>query len=346
MKFVDEATLIAQAGNGGAGSRSFRREKYVPFGGPDGGDGGDGGDVYLQAEPALNTLIDFRYIRSVKAGHGGIGLGRQMTGRNGETIYVRVPVGTIVKDAETGDHLGDLTEAGQTLLVAKGGRHGLGNIHFKTSTNRAPRKCTPGQPGEARTLALELKLLAHIGLLGLPNAGKSTLLRAISSARPKVADYPFTTLHPNLGTVKLPSGNSIVVADIPGLIEGASEGAGLGFQFLRHLSRNHLLLHVVDVVPMTESPLKNIQMIQQELRQYDPALAEKPQWFVLNKIDCLDELALADVRKEIEAAYPTSKLFEISALTGLGIKQLCSAIDTEYQESIEQPVCEIASVLE
>jgi GTPase len=331
VKFVDEATLVVQAGNGGAGSRSFRREKYVPFGGPDGGDGGDGGHIYLQADPTINTLVDFRYMRIVKAEHGGGGQSRQMTGRGGETKIIPVPVGTIVIDAETDEHLGDLVKPGEVLLVAEGGRRGLGNMRFKTSTNRAPTKCTPGKPGECRSLKLELKLLAHIGLLGLPNAGKSTLLRAISSARPKVADYPFTTLHPSLGTVKLPSGQSIVVADIPGLIEGASTGAGLGFLFLRHLTRNHLLLHVVDAVPMVDTPLQNIQTIQRELAEFDPELAEKPQWIILNKIDCLDSEAIASLKLELQTAYPNSKLLDVSALTGQGIDQLLQALSLEQE---------------
>ena len=326
MKFVDEATLSVQAGNGGSGACSFRREKYVPFGGPDGGDGGDGGDVILQASPDFNTLIDFRYVREIKAEHGEAGRSRQQTGRCGETCLVKVPVGTLIFDALTNELLGDLAEADRTLLVAKGGRHGLGNLRFKSSTNRAPRRTTPGQPGEKRALRLELKLLADAGLLGLPNAGKSTLLRAISSAQPKVADYPFTTLYPSLGTVKFNDTRSMVVADIPGLIEGASQGAGLGFQFLRHLSRNHFLLHVVDVLPLDGDPLTHIMKINHELHEFNPELAAKPQWIILNKVDATNDEELKQLESSIRATYPDFPIFKISALTGQGISSLISAM--------------------
>ena len=264
MKFVDEVTIRVKAGDGGNGCVSFRREKYIEFGGPNGGDGGDGGDVYLVAEQNLNTLVDFRHERYYEAQRGENGMGNQMTGRRGEDREISVPVGTVVYDNETGELIGDLTSAGQKLLVAKGGWHGLGNLRYKSSTNRAPRQSKPGTPGELRTLRLELKLLADVGLLGLPNAGKSTLISAVSAARPKIADYPFTTLYPNLGVVRVGALQSFVMADIPGLIEGAAEGAGLGIQFLRHLSRTSLLLHVVDIAPMAEEnePVKAIHTIE------------------------------------------------------------------------------------
>jgi GTP-binding protein len=290
MKFVDEATIRVQAGDGGNGCVSFRREKYIPYGGPDGGDGGDGGSVYLVADENINTLVDFRHERDYRAERGQNGMGRNCTGKSGEDLFVRVPVGTQVVDEETGEQMGDLVEHDQQLLVAKGGFHGLGNTRFKSSTNRAPRQSKPGTPGDVRRLHLELKLLADVGLLGLPNAGKSTFIRAVSSASPKVADYPFTTLYPNLGVVKVDYERSFVIADVPGLIEGAAEGAGLGIQFLKHLSRTRLLLHLVDVAPFDQTdPVENVRKIERELEQYSETLAGQPRWLVLNKIDLLPE---------------------------------------------------------
>jgi GTP-binding protein len=324
MKFIDEATITVQAGDGGNGSASFRREKYIPFGGPDGGDGGRGGNVYLEAHASYNTLIDFRYTRRFEAGSGEKGHGSQCSGKSGTDCVVPVPVGTLVHDANTGELLGDLTEAGQRLLVAKGGELGLGNLHFKSSTNRAPRKITLGKPGETRELALELQILADVGLLGLPNAGKSTLISAVSNARPKIADYPFTTLSPNLGVVRTAPGKSFVMADIPGLIEGASLGHGLGHQFLRHLTRTRLLLHMVDVVPPEGDILNNIRVIQDELAQYSQELAQKPQWLVLNKMDCLledeQQAIIERVRQELPWDGP---LYAISAVTQEGTEKLC-----------------------
>jgi len=290
MKFVDEATIRVQAGDGGNGCVSFRREKFIPYGGPDGGDGGDGGSVYLVADENINTLVDFRHERDYRAERGQNGMGRNCTGKSGEDLFVRVPVGTQVVDEETGEQMGDLVEHGQQLLVAQGGFHGLGNTRFKSSTNRAPRQSKPGTPGDVRRLHLELKLLADVGLLGLPNAGKSTFIRAVSSASPKVADYPFTTLYPNLGVVKVDYERSFVIADVPGLIEGAAEGAGLGIQFLKHLSRTRLLLHLVDVSPFDQTdPVDNVRKIERELEQYSETLAGRPRWLVLNKIDLLPE---------------------------------------------------------
>lgn len=291
MKFVDEARIQVHAGKGGNGCVSFRREKFIPLGGPDGGDGGDGGSVRLIADEGLNTLIDFRHQRTFRAERGQNGMSRQCYGRAGEDLTIRVPVGTVVMDAGTEETIGDLTEHGQTLLVAQGGLGGKGNIHFKSSVNRAPRRATPGTPGEDRELHLELKVLADVGLLGFPNAGKSTLIRSISAATPKVADYPFTTLHPNLGVVRAAMDRSFVVADIPGLIEGASEGAGLGVQFLKHLQRTRLLWHVVDMAPFEEQASigKQVRAIERELKQFDPELMERPRWLVLNKADMLPE---------------------------------------------------------
>ncbi|TCT20403.1 GTPase ObgE [Thermomonas haemolytica] len=297
MKLVDEAEITVTAGNGGNGCIGFRREKFIPLGGPDGGDGGDGGDVWLQADENLNTLVDFRHQTRFKAQRGENGMGRQMYGKAGEDIVITVPVGTVVHNVETDEVIGDLTVHGQRLLVAKGGKGGLGNMHFKSSVNRAPRKATPGEEGESRTLRLELKLLADVGLLGFPNAGKSTFVRAVSAATPKVADYPFTTLYPNLGVVSVEPGRSFVIADIPGLIEGAADGAGLGSLFLRHVQRTRLLLHLVDISPMDAlgggahmpSPVEQVRAIEHELRKYDPAMLEKPRWLVLNKADLMFE---------------------------------------------------------
>ncbi len=289
MKFVDEAEIRVHAGNGGNGSVSFRREKFIPFGGPDGGDGGDGGSVWLAADENLNTLVDFRHQRVYRAGRGENGMGRQMFGKNGTDLEIRVPVGTVVVNVDTEEVIGDLTAHGQRLKVAQGGEGGKGNVHFKSSVNRAPRRATPGTPGEVRELRLELKLLADVGLLGFPNAGKSTFIRAVSAATPRVADYPFTTLHPNLGVVRIETDKSFVIADIPGLIEGAAEGAGLGIQFLKHVARTRLLLHLVDMAPLDgeTNPVEQVRAIEQELKKFDPALLKRPRWLVLNKVDLL-----------------------------------------------------------
>ncbi|MEO0998483.1 MAG: Obg family GTPase CgtA, partial [Pseudomonadota bacterium] len=294
MNFVDEATIRVVAGNGGHGTLSFRREKYVPRGGPDGGDGGNGGAVWLEADKGLNTLADFRVARRFRAGNGQPGAGRNKTGRSGDDLTIRVPCGTVVSDVDTGEILGDVVDPGSRLKVAAGGQGGLGNARFKSSTNRAPRQTTNGTPGEARHLKLELKLLADVGLVGLPNAGKSTLIAAMSAARPKIADYPFTTLHPNLGVVRAGEGRSFVMADVPGLIEGAADGAGLGVRFLKHLARTRLLLHLVDVAPPDGGdPLAGLTTIASELARFDEALRDKPRWLLLNKADLLDDAALA-----------------------------------------------------
>ncbi|MCC5855728.1 MAG: Obg family GTPase CgtA [Idiomarina sp.] len=328
MKFVDEVEIRVEAGDGGNGCVSFRREKYVPKGGPDGGDGGDGGDVYLQAEESLNTLIDYRFERTHRAERGQNGQSRNCTGKRGQDIVLPVPVGTRIRDKDTDEVLGDLVTAGQRILVAKGGFHGLGNTRFKSSTNRAPRQKTMGTPGEHRILFLELLLLADVGLLGMPNAGKSTLIRSVSAARPKVADYPFTTLTPNLGVVRVSSHQSFVIADIPGLIEGAAEGAGLGIQFLKHLERCGLLLHLVDIAPYDNTdPAESAVMILQELERYSPELAAKPRWLVLNKTDLVDEETLAAKRAEVTAALNwEGPVFELSALTGQACKELMQEI--------------------
>ena len=294
MKLVDEAEIIVTAGNGGNGCVGFRREKFVPLGGPDGGDGGKGGDVWLVADENLNTLVDFRHEKSFRAQRGENGMGSQRYGKGGEDALIVVPVGTVVHNVQTDEVIGDLTSHGQRLLVARGGRGGLGNMHFKSSINRAPRRATPGEEGEQRTLRLELKLLADVGLLGFPNAGKSTFVRAVSAATPKVADYPFTTLYPNLGVVSVEPHRSFVIADIPGLIEGAAEGAGLGIQFLKHLQRTRLLLHLVDMSPVEDgmqevSPVEQVRALERELHRYDPQLLDKPRWLVLNKMDTMFE---------------------------------------------------------
>ncbi|HZH42822.1 MAG TPA: GTPase ObgE [Lysobacter sp.] len=324
MKLVDEAEIQVVAGNGGNGAVSFRREKFIPLGGPDGGDGGDGGSVWLVADENLNTLVDFRHQRVFRAQRGENGMGRQMYGKAGEDLTITVPVGTVVINVETDEIIGDMTRHGERLLVAKGGKGGLGNMHFKSSVNRAPRKALPGLPGEQRTLKLELKLLADVGLLGFPNAGKSTFIRAVSAATPKVADYPFTTLYPNLGVVSVEPHRSFVIADIPGLIEGAAEGAGLGAQFLRHVQRTRLLLHLVDMVPLdleaeggvaAMSPAQQVRAIEHELRKHDPALLEKPRWLVLNKADLmLDEERDAMARAIVEELGWTDRWYVVSAL--------------------------------
>src|SRR5512138_2163824 len=291
MRFVDEAIIKVQAGHGGRGAVSFRREKFIPFGGPDGGDGGKGADVYLVGQEGINTLADFRFHRSFRAPNGTPGSGRERTGAGGKDLFIPVPIGTVVVDVETEEELGDVTEAGQRLLVAKGGKGGWGNTRFKSSTNRAPRKAMPGLPGEKRELRLELRVMADVGLLGLPNAGKSTLIRAVSAARPKVADYPFTTLYPNLGVVDVGEHRSFVMADIPGLIEGAAEGAGLGHRFLKHLQRTRVLLHLIDMLPVDPNadPVRDAQSIVAELGKFSEDLLAKPRWLVLNKSDLLPE---------------------------------------------------------
>lgn len=334
MKFVDEATIRVKAGNGGHGCLSFRREKFVERGGPDGGDGGHGGDVYLVADDSVNTLADFRVARKYKAESGAGGAGRNMTGKSGEDLNVIVPRGTVVHDVDTGELIGDLIDAGQKLKVVEGGRGGLGNTRFKSSTNRAPRRITQGTPGEARHLQLELKLLADVGLVGLPNAGKSTLIRSMSAAKPKVADYPFTTLHPNLGVVSVGLLQSFVMADVPGLIEGAAEGAGLGIQFLKHLQRTRLLLHLVDIAPLDidADPADAFRSIEKELNKYSDELTDKPRWLVINKIDLLatDDLEVAKelLLAELDWAGP---VFLVSAETGAGTEALGQAVMRELE---------------
>ncbi len=324
MKFVDEVEIRAEAGDGGSGVVSFRREKYVPDGGPDGGDGGDCGSVYLQADENLNTLIDYQFERFHRAERGTNGQSRNCTGKKGEDLVVKVPVGTRITDVDTQEALGDLTQHGQKIVVAKGGFHGLGNARFKSSTNRAPRQKTLGTPGEVRNLKLELMLLADVGLLGLPNAGKSTFIRSVSAAKPKVADYPFTTLIPNLGVVRPEANKSFVIADIPGLIEGASDGAGLGIRFLKHLERCRVLLHVIDVMPVDGSnPVDNAFAIINELHQYSPKLAEKPRWLVFNKIDLLPEDEAQALCEQIaQELGEEENVYRISAVNKLNTQPL------------------------
>lgn len=341
MKFVDEAKIRVEAGNGGHGIVSFRREKYIEFGGPNGGDGGDGGSVYLVADNSLNTLIDFRYQRHYKAEKGQAGMGREMCGKAGEDKEILVPVGTTAYDDDTGELIGDLTEVGQRILVAEGGKGGLGNVHFKSSTNRAPRQCTKGSVAESRNLKLEMKVLADVGLLGMPNAGKSTFIRSVSAARPKVADYPFTTLHPNLGVVTQEYGRSFVIADIPGLIEGAADGAGLGIRFLKHLQRTRVLLHLVDVAPydVDEDPAEQAVKIVAELEKYSPELAAKPRWLVLNKIDLVpDDTREGWLQAIIDELAWDGPVFHISGLTGEDTAPLCEAVMDflEEQQLLDQ----------
>ncbi|KMN37010.1 MULTISPECIES: GTPase ObgE [Chromobacterium] len=343
MKFIDEARIEVFAGRGGNGVASFRREKFVPFGGPDGGDGGKGGSVYAVADENVNTLVEFRFVKKYLAEHGERGRGADCYGKGGDDIELKMPVGTVITDHDTGELVADLTHHGQRIMIARGGKGGLGNIHFKSSTNRAPRQCTPGEQGEQRTLKLELKVLADVGLLGMPNAGKSTFIRAVSAARPKVADYPFTTLHPNLGVVRMDDTRSFVIADIPGLIEGAAEGAGLGHRFLKHLQRTGLLLHVVDVAPFDPNvdPVREARAIVEELKKYDDELHGKPRWLVLNKVDMLppDERELTvsaflkaygwpeqqpDDRFGFDLTAP--RVFSISALNHEGTRELTFAI--------------------
>ena len=328
MKFVDEATIKVFAGNGGSGCLSFRREKFIPKGGPDGGDGGDGGSIFLEAKTELNTLIDFRYTRSFKAENGSQGSGSDCTGSKGDDLYISVPVGTIVTVTETGEIIGDLTFPEQKLLVAKGGFHGLGNTRFKSSRNRTPRQTTPGKEGESREIKLELSLLADVGLLGLPNSGKSTLVQTVSAARPKVADYPFTTMVPNLGVVRLDSERSFVIADIPGVIKGASDGAGLGMRFLKHLTRTKLILHLVDISPLDgSSPKHAVEEIERELEKFSPTLATEHRWLIVNKADLLSNDEHERVLKELIADLQwKGRFFLISGATGLGMELLCNSI--------------------
>jgi len=346
MKFVDEAFIDIAAGDGGNGCVSFRHEKYKEFGGPNGGDGGRGGHVYAVADVALNTLVDFRFSRRHEARRGQHGMGSDMFGAAGDDITLRMPVGTIIADAETGEVLHELLVPNELVMIAKGGDGGFGNMRFKSAINRAPRQKTPGHPGERRSLKLELKVLADVGLLGMPNAGKSTLISAISNARPKIADYPFTTLHPNLGVVRVGPSQSFVVADVPGLIEGASEGAGLGLQFLRHLQRTRLLLHLVDLAPFDDSvdPAAQAKAIVAELKKYDAELYNKPRWLVLNKLDMVpaDE-RVARVKDFLKRYKFKGPVFEISALTREGCEPLVQAIyqHVKAQQVLEQPPVDI-----
>lgn len=343
MRFVDEATIKVQAGNGGRGAASFRREKFIPFGGPDGGDGGKGADIYLVGRAGINTLADFRYHRAFRAPHGTAGSGNDCTGAGGEDLEVPVPIGTVVVEVDTEEQLGDLTQAGQRLLVARGGKGGWGNTRFKSSTNRTPRKAMPGLPGEKRDLRLEMKVMADVGLLGLPNAGKSTLIRAVSAAKPKVADYPFTTLHPNLGVVSVGMARSFVMADIPGLIEGAAAGAGLGIRFLKHLQRTRVLLHLVDIAPPDPDadPVKDARAIIQELKNFDAGLAKKDRWLVLNKLDLLPpaeaEARCKDIIRRLRWKGP---VYRISGLARQGTDPLIQAL----MKRIEEIAAETADV--
>lgn len=355
MKFVDEALIKVQAGKGGDGSASFRREKYVPLGGPDGGDGGRGGSVYLCADPAINTLIDFRYRTQFVAENGEAGGKRECSGRHGDDCIIKVPVGTLIKDSESQEILADMVTPGAKLLVAKGGNRGLGNLNFKSPTNRSPRKVTLGKLGEARELHLELKVLAEVGLLGFPNAGKSTFIQAVSSAKPKVADYPFTTLHPHLGIVALSGQRRFVIADIPGLVPGAAQGKGLGIQFLKHLSRTKLLLHLVDLNIWDGSDLaENIRAIEYELGAFSKELLTKPRWLVFNKMDCFQqEEAMAQIETIVAQLSFEGPVFAISALSQAGVPDLCEKIMTHVQaqrelegEMIVEPVEEAQEAIE
>jgi GTP-binding protein len=346
MKFVDEAYIDIAAGDGGNGCASFRHEKYKEFGGPDGGDGGRGGHVYAVADVNLNTLVDYRYARRYEAQKGEHGKGSDMFGVKGNDVVLKMPVGTIISDANTGEVLYELLTPGEQVMIAKGGDGGFGNMHYKSSINRAPRQKTPGWPGERKELKLELKVLADVGLLGMPNAGKSTLIAAISNARPKIADYPFTTLHPNLGVVRVGPEKSFVVADVPGLIEGAAEGAGLGHQFLRHLQRTHLLLHLVDMAPFDETvdPVAQAKAIVKELKKYDKALYDKPRWLVLNKLDMVPSEARAALVKDFIKRYRhKGAVFEISALTREGCERLVQAVYEHIAKTqqAQQPEVEI-----
>lgn len=334
MQFVDEATIQVEAGRGGKGACSFRREKYIAMGGPDGGDGGDGGDVVLEADASLNTLIDFRYQSRYRAEHGASGHSKDMTGRCGKDLVIRVPSGTTVVDEDTLEILGDMATSGGRLVVARGGGHGFGNTHYKSSTNRAPRKTTPGFPGEIRRLRLQLKVLADVGLLGMPNAGKSTLLARVSASRPKIADYPFTTLTPNLGVVRIGEERSFVMADIPGLIEGAAMGAGLGTQFLRHLARCRVLLHLIEVAPLDGSnPVENARAIEAEVESYSPTLMRRPRWVVMTKTDVTTADETERVLHSMREAFPDRPVFGISAVSGEGIGVLTTALMRHIETS-------------
>jgi GTP-binding protein len=340
MKFIDEATIKVYAGDGGNGVATFRREKYEPMGGPNGGDGGKGGSIYAVADRNINTLVDYRYTRTFRAQRGENGRGAECYGAKGEDTVLHVPVGTVISDKATERIIVDLAEHGQKVLLAKGGNNGLGNVHFKSSINRAPRQCTKGEPGEEFELYMELKVLADVGLLGMPNAGKSTFIRSVSAAKPKVADYPFTTLHPNLGVVRVDANRSFVIADVPGLIEGAAEGAGLGHQFLRHLQRTSLLLHLVDIAPFDEAtdPVAEAKAIVNELKKYDEDLYNKPRWLVLNKIDMVQNSE--DVVKKFVNDYGwKGRVFAISAINGVGCKELTYAI-MEYLEEVKAAALE------
>ena len=334
MKFIDEATIKIYAGDGGNGVATFRREKYEPMGGPSGGDGGRGGSVFFEADQNLNTLVDYRYTRTLKAQRGENGRSAECYGAKGEDLVLKVPVGTVISDKATGESYADLSQHGDRALLAKGGKGGLGNIHFKSSINRAPRQCTKGEPGEEFELYLELKVLADVGLLGMPNAGKSTFIRSVSAAKPKVADYPFTTLHPNLGVVRVGENQSFVIADIPGLIEGASEGAGLGHQFLRHLARTTLLLHLVDIAPFDPAinPVDEARAIVNELKKYDEVLYQKPRWLILNKIDMIEDVA-DKVKTFMKSFGWTGPVYSISAIKGIGCKELTYDIMTFIEEN-------------
>jgi GTP-binding protein len=337
MKFVDEAPIHVQAGKGGNGCLSFRREKFIAKGGPDGGDGGDGGSVYLEGDNNLNTLVDYRFQRSYNAESGQQGGSKNCTGKGGDDLVLKVPVGTTIIDADTEEVLGDITENAQQIMVAKGGFHGLGNTRFKSSVNRAPRQTKPGTEGEARQLRLELKVLADVGLVGLPNAGKSTFIRAVSAARPKVADYPFTTLVPNLGVVQPQKYRSFVIADVPGLVEGAAEGAGLGIRFLKHLTRTRLLLHLVDMLPPDGSdPAYNVNLIENELDQFSPTLWSRERWLVLNKIDLLSEDEREQLCQDVvEKLQWEGPVYTVSASSSHGTEQLCQDIMTRLEECWE-----------
>ena len=343
MKFIDEAKIYVKAGDGGNGAATFRREKYIPMGGPNGGDGGRGGSIYAIADRNINTLVDYRYTRKFIGKRGENGGGADQYGAGGDDIILRMPVGTVISDLNTGDIVADLAEHDQKVLIAKGGKGGLGNLHFKSSTNRAPRQKTNGEPGEEFELVLELRVLADVGLLGLPNAGKSTLIRAISAARPKVADYPFTTLHPNLGVVRVDNEKSFVMADVPGLIEGAADGAGLGIRFLKHLQRTRILLHLVDIAPIDpdSNPVRDAKAIVNELVKHDPALADKPRWLVLNKLDLIPEEDREKAIKDFLKAYKKATkydgpVFTIAAINGEGTKPLIYAI-SEALEQMARP---------
>ncbi|MBK9219270.1 MAG: GTPase ObgE [Uliginosibacterium sp.] len=349
MKFFDEARIEVFAGDGGNGNASFRREKYIPRGGPDGGDGGRGGSIYVIGDRNINTLVDYRYTRCFRAQHGEKGGTTDCYGKGGDDMFLRMPVGTVIKNAETGDLIADLDEDGKQILIAQGGKGGLGNLHFKSSVNRAPRQKTNGEPGDHFLLSLELKILADVGLLGMPNAGKSTFIRAVSAAKPKVADYPFTTLAPNLGVVRTDEGRSFVIADIPGLIEGAAEGAGLGHRFLRHLQRTHVLLHLVDLAPFDPEtdPVREARAIVEELRKYDQQLFDKPRWLVLNKLDLIpEEERTVRVRAFLDAYGEPEKWFAISGINGSGCRELVFGIqdylDAQPKLSAEERLAAVA----